>query len=163
MSKATEREAEKQEAIATLRKILKPGQRVYTSLDRVSSSGMSRRISVIIPGKGRDGQPSIRNISWLVSQATGIPLVEGSLRVGGAGMDMGFHVVYTLGRAMFPKGVHCTGSNGYIENPSSENGYEGRVSKTPRCNSNDHFNGLREYDRKIVHNDSGYVFDHEWI
>jgi hypothetical protein len=166
ISKAAQaqRDEEKREAIKQLRKLIKPGQRVYTSLSKVSSSGMSRHISVLIPTKGRDNQPSIQNISYLVARATGLKFADGALQVGGAGMDMGFHVVYTLSRAMFPKGYHCTGSNGYDESPSEANGWEGKRSRAPRCNANDHFNDhTLAYDKKIVHRDGGYALHHEWI
>lgn len=84
-----------------LKKLLKAGQTVYTSCDHVSSSGMSRRISIYIVHKGE-----IVNITRRVSVITGwCQSDKGGLIVGGCGMDMGFHTVYTLGRNLWPKGT----------------------------------------------------------
>jgi hypothetical protein len=49
MSKKTQKEAERAEAIQELRKLLKPGMTVRTILRHVSSSGMSRTIDLVIP------------------------------------------------------------------------------------------------------------------
>ena len=79
---------------------LREGSTVYTVLRSVSSSGMSRTMSVKIVRDGR-----IDDITFNVAHALDYPLVEvnGSraIRVNGAGMDMGFHVVYSLGRVLF--------------------------------------------------------------
>lgn len=76
------------------------GDTVYTILRSVSSSGMSRTISLKV---ARDGK--ILDLTYFASVVLGWPLVEknGSraLRVGGCGMDMGFHTVYTLARVLF--------------------------------------------------------------
>lgn len=76
------------------------GDTVYTVLRSVSSSGMSRTISLKV---ARDGK--ILDLTYFASVVLGWPLVEknGSraLRVGGCGMDMGFHTVYTLARVLF--------------------------------------------------------------
>ena len=97
------KEQERKEAIDGLRKMgVKPGTTVYTNCNRVSRSGMSRVISCYIVQKG-----DIRDISGWVAHAIGWPrdYKHGGVKVGGCGMDMGFHVVYTLGRVMFPKGA----------------------------------------------------------
>jgi hypothetical protein len=101
MSKKSERQAERDEAIAKLRDILKPGDTVWTILRHVSASGMSRSISTVI--KGKDGP---EDISWLVCRATDdtFDRKHDGIKVGGCGMDMGFDLVYRLGRALFPKG-----------------------------------------------------------
>ncbi len=52
-------DAEKTETVKRLRALLRPGTTVYTILRHVSSSGMSRRISVVVIEKGR-----IRNIDF---------------------------------------------------------------------------------------------------
>jgi len=79
---------------------LKEGDTVYTVLRSVSSSGMSRTISLKVARGGR-----ILDLTYFASDVLGWPLVEknGSraLRVGGCGMDMGFHTVYTLARVLF--------------------------------------------------------------
>lgn len=79
---------------------VKEGDVIYTVLRSVSSSGMSRTISLKVAKEGR-----ILDLTYSASVVLGWPLVEvnGSraLRVGGAGMDMGFHTVYTLARVLF--------------------------------------------------------------
>jgi hypothetical protein len=79
---------------------LNEGDTVYTIIRSVSSSGMSRTISLKV---ARGGQ--ILDLTYFASVVLGWPLVEknGSraLRVGGCGMDMGFHTVYTLARVLF--------------------------------------------------------------
>jgi len=84
-----------------LRKLIKAGQKVYTSCDHVSSSGMTRHISLYIVHRGE-----IVNITRRAAIVTGWKQSKnGGLVVGGCGMDMGFHTVYTLGRYLWPKGT----------------------------------------------------------
>ncbi len=94
---------------ARLLAMLAPNDRVYTCLRNVSSSGMSRRISVhiITATDASEGKPYIRDISHLVADLTGFRLAKhgDGLQIGGCGMDMGFHVVYQLGQAMWPEGT----------------------------------------------------------
>ncbi|WP_159795690.1 hypothetical protein [Puerhibacterium puerhi] len=91
----------------TLRDLLPPGATVRVIIRHVSASGMMRTISpVVVVGD------SVRDLSGLVARA-GIGFREDSkrygLRVGGAGMDMGFHLVYSLSSALYPDGFKCTG------------------------------------------------------
>ena len=73
---------------------------IRTVIRHVSSSGMSRDISVFY---AKDNQ--ILNITYSVAKAIGWQLVErnGSraIKVGGCGMDMGFHLVYTLSSVLY--------------------------------------------------------------
>lgn len=109
-----------QEALTMLHKVLKPGDTVYTVLRHVSSSGMSRRIDCYAIGK--DKRPFY--LSGYM-EAIGIAKRHASkqgLVVPGCGMDMGFHLVYSLGCALWPKGTkkpHGT-RNG---EPDSTGGY----------------------------------------
>jgi len=79
---------------------LKEGSTVYTVLRSVSSSGMSRTLSLKVASEGK-----ILDLTYYAGTVLDWPIVEvnGSraLRVGGCGMDMGFHTVYTLSRALF--------------------------------------------------------------
>jgi hypothetical protein len=79
---------------------LKEGDTVYTVLRSVSSSGTSRTISLKVAREGK-----ILDLTYFAADVLGWPLVEknGSraLRVGGCGMDMGFHTVYTLASVLF--------------------------------------------------------------
>lgn len=116
MTKASERERE--EARQHLLKHLKPGQTVYTVLRHVSRSGMSREISVVT--KGEQGMlnhdyHAAKLLGWNVGP-------HGGIKVGGCGMDMGFHLVYQLGYSLWPNGtdeVHGT-RNG---EPDTNGGY----------------------------------------
>jgi hypothetical protein len=79
---------------------VKEGDTVYTVLRSVSSSGMSRTMSLKVAKNEK-----ILDLTYYASVVLDYPLVEvnGSraIRVGGAGMDMGFHVVYSLSRVLF--------------------------------------------------------------
>lgn len=134
------------QAIEYLREALTPGQRVYTVMRSVNRDGTARRISVLI-ATGDDG---IRSIDYLIHRA-GIFRTRGDkagLYVQGGGMDMGHHVVYTLGRAVFPDGVPCSG-------------YQ---DTSHRCRSNDHSNEqVAQYNLLRIHSDGGYAFSHNWL
>ena len=56
---------------------------IYTVLDHVSSSGMTRYISAYVPYISDGGKPDIICIAR-------------ERRVTGCGMDMGFHLAYSL-------------------------------------------------------------------
>lgn len=101
LSKAAAKQLDRDYAIEQLlTHYVKEGDTVYTLIRSVSSSGMSRTMSVKIVRDNR-----IDDITFYVAHALDYPLVEvnGSraIRVGGAGMDMSFHVVYSLGRVLF--------------------------------------------------------------
>lgn len=166
MTKTADRD--QTEALGELRKLLRPGTTVYTILRHVSSSGMSRRISCVIVTGGK-----LRSIDWLVGRATHYKQDRNNegLRVGGAGMDMGFELVYTLSRALYPKGYKCSGNDG--------------TGRGQRCLSNDHVNYRHHsggswdeeraewvgrevnpepnYLKGKRHSDGGYALKQEWI
>jgi hypothetical protein len=79
---------------------LKPGTKVYTILRHVSSSGMSRNISLVIA----NGDEVI-DITYYAAHALEDKLIESkghrAIRVNGCGMDMGFHLVYNLSSVLF--------------------------------------------------------------
>lgn len=110
----------REQAKKHLRSILKAGQTIYTVCNHVSSSGMSRSISLMIGNK--DG--SITKLDYWYVQADGsiIDQKHGGIKVSGCGMDMGFHLVYNLGRMLWPNGTkkpHGT-RNGQ---PDTDGGY----------------------------------------
>ena len=88
----------KNEARANLRKWIKPGDTVHTLLEHVSRSGMSRTIRVVLLKDGEALHPN-----YAVSTLLGYPCAKrgNGFNVGGCGMDMGFHVVHSLGYALF--------------------------------------------------------------
>ena len=86
--------------LAYLRGILKPGSEVYTQVHSVAKSGMSRTMSLHVVIDGR-----ICGITYSTAVALGENTQkDGTIRVHGCGMDMGFHIVYTLSRRLFPDG-----------------------------------------------------------
>lgn len=103
MSKLTKAQAaERDDAIAKLRTFLKPGARVTTILRHVSRSGMQRSISLAVV---HDGE--IDSLDYWAAHALRLPIdrTHGGIKIGGAGMDMGFQLVYILGRALWPNGT----------------------------------------------------------
>jgi hypothetical protein len=133
---------DKTKAIEQLREWLKPGDTVYTILESVSRSGMSREIRVVVPRTDETGRVFFLHPNWSVSRAIGVRQGKrDGLVVGGCGMDAGFEVVYHLGRVLWPDGVPCAGE---------------------RCHSNDHSNGDRSYEPH-THTDGGYALKHEWL
>lgn len=161
----TVKESERSAAIDMLRESVSAGDTLYTILRHVSASGMQRQIDIVAI---RDNDP--RRLTWYVARA-GIASYDNrydALKVNGAGMDMGFHVVYSLSRGMFPDGFGCIGEG---------------------CPSNDHVNGDRDYtphvqqlprwdyDTKAYatdtvptvvssghwHKDGGYALRHRWL
>lgn len=97
--------AEREDAIKKLQDILGPGDKVYTILRHVSSSGMSRVISVVVI----DESQGIRNLDFLIEKLgiykrTPASSRHDGLKVGGTGMDMGFAVVYDLAMTLFKDG-----------------------------------------------------------
>ena len=111
MTSKKQKAADRAEAIETLRKILKPGDAVTTTVLHVSRSGMSRVIMCQAIDFGEpDHHPYIRDISGLVADAIGDRWDDrGGVVVGGCGMDMRFATVYALGRALFPDGFGIVG------------------------------------------------------
>lgn len=109
--------AQREEAKTHLRKLLKPGSTVYCILNHVSSSGMSRSISLAIGGK----KGEIVKLDYWVAKARGehIDPKHGGLRVSGCGMDMGFHLVYGLASILYPKGSR----KGRGGKPDKDGGY----------------------------------------
>lgn len=134
------------EAKDELRSMLPPGSTVWTILRHRAASGMTRWISPIVLTEvtsfGRTTTVPW-DITYLVVR-TGIfsrdDKHEG-VKIGGAGMDMGFHLVYELSQALYPEGFECIGD---------------------QCPSNDHSNGDRNY-KPHRHNDGGYALERKWL
>lgn len=101
----TNREREQAEAVISLKKLIKPGDTVYTTLRHVSRSGMQRVIDVHII---QDNEP--RWIGYTVAKAQECRFDDRKqgIIIGGCGMDMGFEIVYNLGRILFPA-FECLG------------------------------------------------------
>jgi len=90
---------QQKEAVKELKKYIKKGDTVFTTLGKdVSSSGMYRHIKVLVTNKKR-----ILNISYQVAELTNQTYKDNSnsIGIGGCGMDMGFHIVYHLSSKLF--------------------------------------------------------------
>ena len=102
LTKAATKELEQNESIERLRKLFAGDTKpvIYTINRHTSASGMSRDISLIYASSA-----GLTNITYSAALALGWPLSEKSgnraIRVGGCGMDMGFHTVYTLSSVLF--------------------------------------------------------------
>ena len=91
----------KLELESKLKKFIQPNDTVYTILKNVSQSGMYRHIQVIVI---KDNKPI--NLSYWIADYLEWSYKDKtySIVVGGCGMDMGFHLVYTLSRSLFDDG-----------------------------------------------------------
>ena len=106
LTKKQEKANEAREARESLLRYLKPGTTVYTVLRHVSKSGMSRRIDLYAIAPDHAGEPRLQYLSGWVGRILEYRRhKDGGLVVGGCGMDMGFHLVYSLGRALWPNGT----------------------------------------------------------
>lgn len=100
-TKKSIKDAERNEAIKRLREVMKNGDTVYTNLNSVGKSGMVRHIEVLTIKNNRPA-----NWTHLVAIALDMKYQRErnnrlGLRVGGCGMDMGFHVVNHLSNVLF--------------------------------------------------------------
>lgn len=169
---------EKAEAIATLREWIKPGDTVYTVLDHVSSSGMSRAIRVVLMSCD-DGKVTDTHPNYSVGKALGLRhwkrngREQDALVMGGCGMDMGFALVYELSHALFG-GKRCDcpriPETDKVADPScpkcSGTGYlhdSGYVCTGEHCPSNTHVNSPRAPRDGSTRHFDGYALKHRWI
>lgn len=77
-----------------LRDILSTHETVYGIVKHVSRSGMQRRIEFFVIESDAHG-PLMRRISHLVASVRGERLTDDGVVVNGAGMDMGWHEIYS--------------------------------------------------------------------
>lgn len=112
---------EKLEAIAHLKTLIKSGDTIYTVLRHVSNSGMSREITLLVAKNDQ-----MINIDYwaAISMCDKIGIHEG-IKISGCGMDMGFNIVYNLGRVLFPEEfkVEGRGRNGDMSGHDNDGGY----------------------------------------
>lgn len=109
LTKKAAKEAERAVSLMYLRAWIKPGDRIYTILRHVSSSGMSRRISLVLVVKGEP-----RYLDFHVGRVLDYKRPErgDGLQVGGCGMDMGYHLVHNLGYALFSEPAMADNAKG---------------------------------------------------
>ena len=103
LSKKQEREQEQESAKEFLRKVFASQERptAWTILKWVSTSGMSRDMKVCTQYEGR-----VVDITWYVAHASSVGQLrerngQRVVRVGGCGMDMGFHLIYSLSLSLY--------------------------------------------------------------
>ena len=179
-------QADMEQARDILRDILQPGDTVYTSLRQVAANGMSRHIEVVIPRKRENGSLYIRNITGVVARANGhrISPKTDAIVIGGAGMDMGFWLIYSLSSALYPNGAKCSGKGKCRSNDHS-NDY-GTFSRQYDQEHPDEYAGsnrtpvqssayvsarqawiseqiAKSYSKTRVHSDGGYTLSQSWI
>lgn len=112
ITKKTEQAIDKEIARMELREMFAKQDRptVYTVLRHVSQSGMSRDISLFTIEDNK-----LRNITHLAGKALGDKVKDSRghfvIRVNGCGMDMGFHLVYSLSSVTYP---HIKERAGYV-------------------------------------------------
>jgi hypothetical protein len=136
---------------------IKPGMTVYTKLNHVSRSGMSHSITpyVIV-----ENEPRYITYSVAILFGTKRDKYDG-VRVDSCGMDMGFELVYSLSRILFPDGFGMMSLDTY--------GYRNRhvTPKSPEhaarlVASGVKFSG-RNGDASGWDHDGGFALRQRWI
>jgi len=141
---------EREEARKELLTILKPGDTVYCILRHVSRSGMSREISF---------RTVDRDVTYLFALVGDYRRgTRDGLKVQGAGMDMGFAVVYDVSRRLYPDGFGVKGEGplGHEIRPDTKEHATQAVAKGVK------FYG-RNGDASGWDNDGGYALQSRWI
>ncbi len=179
-------------AIEQLRGWIKPGDTVYTVLDHVSSSGMTRHIRVVVPmvdGKNGNSRVDFIHPNYSVAKATGHKQAKrgDGVVIGGCGMDMGFALICDLSHVLYGEGYQCLGEgkcpSAYHSNHHNtvhcpagcwHNRELGHYVVTDASDDNVHYRCLR-CDGKgrvpnpegpqrfdLIHKD-GYALKHRWL
>jgi len=147
-----------QEEVASARRylfsVLPPSTTVYTKLNHVSRSGMLRSISLYTI--------SNNELIWLTGYSAPV-LGErldryDGISIVGCGMDMGFELVYRLGRALYPDGfgVEGKGPLGKAFRPKTREAAAKLVAEGHR------FYG-RNGDPSGWDSDGGYALKQKWL
>lgn len=91
------KKSDKIDSINYLEKLLGEGDVIYTSLAKVSNSGMYRHIKPFVIKDNK-----LLCLTWYVAQALEYPYKEKTHAVGinGCGMDMGFSLIDNLSRKL---------------------------------------------------------------
>tara|TARA_R100001163_G_C5040998_1_gene179127 strand:- start:72 stop:386 length:315 start_codon:yes stop_codon:yes gene_type:complete len=95
-----EYKSDKERAKEFLKDSFPKGSTAHTTVVHVARSGMSRHIKVFAISGER-----IQNVSYYVSELLDWRLTKNdAVFVGGCGMDMGFHLIYTLSSKLYDDG-----------------------------------------------------------
>ena len=132
MTTQKEIQEQKDQVLNWLKDDLQQGKKpkIYTVLRSVSRSGMSRKIDVYY----FKGESKIY-LNYAIATITSFKQDSqtGALKVGGCGMDMGFHLVYSFSRCLF-EGIDIS---------------QYKISGRNGC----------EYEKT----DTGYLLNQEWL
>ncbi|MBP8294783.1 MAG: hypothetical protein KAX84_01665 [Burkholderiales bacterium] len=145
---------ERAEALERLRNWLSPGDTVHCILRNVSRSGMSREIGLVINVDGHMLHPN-HAAAAVLGERLG---KRDGVIVQGCGMDMGFHLVYSLSHVLFPEGfgIEGKGPHGHVLRP-----------KTPAAAAKAVARGYvfrgRNCDASGWDSDGGYALRHSWL
>jgi hypothetical protein len=168
------KQAEVAEAIAQLREWIKPGDTVYTILDSVSRSGMSRQIRVIVPYTRHEAR---YNDGWREIDKGVVAITDtdhgGQLEIRctvdhlhpnhSVGLITGYRQAkkgdgLIVGGCGMDMGYHLVYALSHRLWP------DGFDCIGPGCPSNDHSNGDRDYTPGHRHHaDGGYCLKHRWL
>lgn len=84
-------------------------EHVYPTKMEECNDGETREVTDYTgkPRKRYTGRIRLRSIGWLAAKAMGdnFDRDRSGIKVHGCGMDMGFHLVYNLGRTIWPNGT----------------------------------------------------------
>ena len=101
---------------------IKRGTTIYCEMKYVSRSGMMRVIDLVVIRKNKP-----LHVGYAAAQILGETWDHDrwGIRIGGAGMDMGFALVYALGHKLYPRGfkVDGVGRNGDRSGWDDDGGY----------------------------------------
>ena len=96
---------EKQEALERLKEWIKKGDTLHTTVRHVSRSGMMRYITTrhLQKSDHPDREVNVSNYDYHIARVLDLPEAPNyqGVKIGGCGMDMGFHLVYSLSHALF--------------------------------------------------------------
>lgn len=97
---------ERDDAIARLRDIYRPGTRVTTLVTHTTGSSQV----VLVLGQSNDSSTGVTDLSWLIRRALGVPMhqTRRGVVMNGGGMDLSFQLVYNLGRTLYDDGYALT-------------------------------------------------------
>lgn len=96
-----------EEAIERLRELFPVGATVFTHVDHVARSGMSRQIRAysIRPAPASPSGVHVWDVSGFVARALARRgSIDDGVRCGGCGMDMAFELVYSLAQVLHGDG-----------------------------------------------------------
>lgn len=158
------KDAVRQERAEILREYFKVGDTVYTQLKSVSRSGMSRVIQVVKLNCA-NGQAEPLWFGYGVAKLLDLRYDHDreGVKISGCGMDMGFEIVYQMGRALFPKGfgekcLECGLRPDSAEHAQAVQGIGRMGHGLHRCT----FRG-RNGDKSGWDNDGGYALKQRWL